>query len=874
MGAPLPHDASPTPASPQAPPAQSHRLLERAHQLLRVGGWEYRPATDTLRWTDEMYRFFELAPDHTPQLTTFIQFCASSEQPIFRRALTRALDAGTPFDLELPFMTAQGHPRWGRVLCEPHAPDGPDGPDMRLTGTLQDITDRKDAEEALADEQDLLDRIMATSAMAIAVVDAAGHIVFANDQAASLLRSSAQEAKGASLEGAPYLPPTWTVTDLDDQPLAPDDVLHRQVIRRGAPVFDYACALHRPDGPRRVLSMRAAPLTDEAGRVVRVVITIDDITDRKAAEVDLRAERAFLDTLLDQMHAGVVACDATGRITVMNRTAKAWHGWSAADALPDIWPAHHLLHPDGTPLAPDEVPLRQALRGAMVRSFEMAIAPEDGPERIVECNSHPLYADDGALRGAVAVMHDVTERHALEDRLHHQVHHDTLTGLPNRALFLRRCEHAIDRYRAAKMPYAVLFLDLDRFKSVNDSLGHHIGDTLLQTVAQRLQHTLRDGDFVARLGGDEFAILLHPVSDTENAERVAERIDETLSAPFELQGNVVHMTASIGIVEGHARHHLPEDVLREADMAMYRAKLRADGPLSFDPSLGKEIRTHFFLEADLYRALRYDELRAAYQPIVRLSDGALVGFEALVRWQHPDRGLLMPGAFISVAEASGLITDIDRWMIKAACEHAHQWVGRFGRGAVPVVHVNCAQRTFLDGSLGDYVTETLDALALPPAQLALEITERELVEDMDRLVEAMRQVKQENLRLCIDDFGVKYSSLGLLQRLPVDTIKVDRSFVQHIDGSGTNQDIVQIMADLADRMGLSIVAEGIETPKQLAVLRDLGYPLGQGHLMARPLNLADATDCVAGEQPWMPHWTDAAPRTQRCSLSDDSAAGS
>ena len=288
MGAPLPHDASPTPASPQAPPAQSHRLLERAHQLLRVGGWEYRPATDMLRWTDEMYRFFELAPDHTPQLTTFIQFCTSSEQPVFRRALTDALDAGTPFDLELPFMTAQGHPRWGRVLCEPHAPDGPDGPDMRLTGTLQDITDRKNAEEALADEQDLLDRIMATSAMAIAVVDAAGHIVFANDQAAALLRSSAQEAKGASLEGAPYLPPTWTVTDLDDQPLAPDDVLHRQVIRRGAPVFDYACALHRPDGPRRVLSMRAAPLTDEAGRVVRVVITIDDITDRKAADARRR----------------------------------------------------------------------------------------------------------------------------------------------------------------------------------------------------------------------------------------------------------------------------------------------------------------------------------------------------------------------------------------------------------------------------------------------------------------------------------------------------------------------------------------------------------------------------------------------------------
>jgi len=854
MGAPRPHDAFPAPALPQAAPAQSHRLLERAHQLLRVGGWEYRPATDTLRWTDEMYRFFELAPDHTPQLTTFIQLCASSEQPIFRRALTRALDAGTPFDLELPFMTAQGHPRWGRVLCEPHAPDGPG---TRLTGTLQDITDRKDAEEALADEQDLLDRIMATSAMAIAVVDAAGHVVFANDQAASLLRSSAQEAEGASLEGAPYLPPTWTVTDLNDQPLAPDAYLHRAVIRTSQPVLDHVCAVHRPDGVRRLLAMRGAPLTDEADRVVRVVIAIDDVTERRTAESNLRAEQAFLDTLLNQMHAGVVACDAAGRLTIMNRTAKAWHGWAATDDLPDGWPAHRLLDPDGRPLGSEEAPLHQALHGETVRAAEMVIAPADGLERIVECNAQPLYANDGALRGAVVVMHDITERQALEDRLYHQAHYDPLTDLPNRAFFLQRCERAIKRYRSDETPYAVLFLDLDRFKSVNDSLGHHAGDALLQAVAERIQRVLRDGDLVARLSGDEFAILLHPLPSTEAVERVAERLDETLRAPFELQGNRVHTTASIGIVEGHARHHLPEDVLREADMAMYRAKLRATGPLFFDPSLGKEIRTQFFLEADLYRALQQDEFVVAYQPIVRLADGALAGFEALVRWQHPERGLLMPNAFIGVAEASGLITDIDRWMLRAACQHAHQWAKRFGMDAVPVVHVNCTQRTFLDASLGDYVAKVLDDASLPPAQLALEITERELVEGIDRLVNAMQRVKQQHLHLCIDDFGVKYSSLGVLQQLPVDTIKVDRSFVQRIDGSGTNLDIVQLIADLAGRMGLSLVAEGIETPEQLAALRDLGYPLGQGHLVAQPLNRADATACVGGARPWMPHWTDA-----------------
>jgi len=842
-----------------APSASDAALLEDAHRLLRIGGWAYEAATDTLRWTGEMYHFFELSSDHTPQLTTFVQFCEPSAQSTLRRALMRALDTGAPFDLELPFLTASGHVRWGRVLCKP---DEADGQVTRLTGTLQDITERKDAEKALADERDLLDRIMDTSAMAIAVVDTRGYVVFANDRAATLLRDAPQDASGTSIEGMPYLPPAWTVTDLDDQPLAPDAHLHRMVIRTGAPVLDYRCAVHRPDGTRRILAMRGAPLTAEMDCVVRVAISVDDITERKTAENELRAEREFLDTLLDQMHAGVVACDAAGRITVMNRTAKRWHGRSASDKLPDAWPEHHLFHLSGTPIAPEDTPMHQALGGKPVRATEMIIATEDGAERIVECSGQPLRTGGGALRGAVVVMHDVTGRRTLEDRLHYQTHHDPLTDLPNRKYFLQRCEQAIERRRTEETPYAVLFLDLDRFKSVNDSLGHHAGDALLQAVAQRIQQVVRDGDFVARLGGDEFAVLLHPAPPPEAIEHIAERLDHTLSTPFELQTTTAHTAASIGIAHGHARHRQPEDALREADMAMYRAKLRDEGPRLFEPSLGKEVRSQFFLEADLYRALQMDEFDVAYQPIVRLADGALIGFEALVRWKHPQRGLLMPSAFIGVAETSGLITDIDRWMIKAACQHADRWTEQFGNGAAPLVHINCTQRTFLDTSLGDYVARMLDASQFPPERIALEITEREIVEDMDRLVEVMRRVKQQNLHLCIDDFGVKYSSLGVLQQLPVDTIKVDRSFIQRIDGSGTNQEIVQMMADLAKRMGLSLVAEGIETLEQLTTLQRLGYPLGQGHLVARPLDPEDATACIAGKRPWMTHWDHAAPHGQ------------
>ena len=708
-------------------------LLRRAHRLLRVGGWEYVPTPDALRWTADMYRFFELAPDHTPQLTTFVQLCAPSAQPTLRRALMRALDAGTPFNLELPFVTACGHARWGRVLCEP---DVTDEAVERLTGTLQDITERKNAEDAL------------------------------------------------------------------------------------------------------------------------------------------RAERELLDTLLNQMHAGVMACDAAGRITAMNRTAQTWLGQRITDTPPDRWAEHdRLFRLDGTtPVPPHEMPLYRALHGETVRAAEMIIAPEDGDRRIVECNGHPLRTEDGTLRGAVVVMHDVTERRALEEQLYRQAHRDVLTGLPNRTRFLQRCEHAIERFQDDRTPYAVLFLDLDRFKSVNDSLGHHAGNALLQAVAERLQHTLRDQDVVARLSGDEFAILLHDVSTEDDAQRVATRIADVLSTPFDLNGNTVHTTASIGIVVGHPRHFLPEDVLREADMAMYRVKLRSEETLVFDPSLGEEVRTQFFLEADLHRALQQDEFAVAYQPIVRLADGALAGFEALVRWQHPERGFLMPKAFIGVAEESGLIADIDRWVLHAACQQTRQWQEQFGAGAVPLLHVNCARQTFLDAALSDYVNDVLDAGQLSPTRLVLEVTERELVEDMDRMRAEMQQFKHQNVRLGIDDFGVKYSSLGVLQQLPIDEIKVDRSFIQRIDGSGANQAIVQTLAELAGRLGLSLVAEGIETPEQLAVLQELGYALGQGHLMGRPLDEAAATACVAGERPWITHWTDA-PLPSSGPASTERAAG-
>jgi diguanylate cyclase (GGDEF)-like protein len=451
----------------------------------------------------------------------------------------------------------------------------------------------------------------------------------------------------------------------------------------------------------------------------------------------------------------------------------------------------------------------------------------------------------------------------MADRLYHQAHHDALTDLPNRLLFADRLEEAIARAKAEDASgdcstFAVLFLDLDRFKVVNDSLGHTAGDRLLQEVAKRLQQELRPCDTVARIGGDEFAVLLCDLPDPTHAERVAERICKALRVPVRIDGQDLFAGASIGIVAGRPDHDNADAVLREADLAMYEAKAAGrDGYATFSVDVSDTVSRRLRLEMDLRHAAERGELRAAYQPVVRLSDGALTGFEALVRWQHPEFGVLYPNAFIELAEESGQVALIDRWILEEASRQTTQWREMFDDRPLLVLNVNCSSRDLIEEGYAEHVRRILDAQRFAPDRLLLEITESLLVEDTERAAAELQRLRDRGVRFCIDDFGTGYSSLSTLHALPIDTIKVDRSFVNEMDVRSQSRKLVETVVRLGRLLDKSVVAEGIETPAQLAVLRQMGCEFGQGYLFARPLTPEAATALIADTPPWHEHWADA-----------------
>ena len=429
----------------------------------------------------------------------------------------------------------------------------------------------------------------------------------------------------------------------------------------------------------------------------------------------------------------------------------------------------------------------------------------------------------------------VTDARMVDDARHRAMH-DALTGLPNRSLFMDRAAHALNSARRRRSAVAVLFLDLDNFKVVNDSLGHAAGDELLLAVGGRLRETLRRSDTVARFGGDEFGILVEDVTDENDAVRVAEQVAALFVHPFPLEGREHFVSASIGIAISDGAADRPETLIRNADAAMYRAKAHGRGGYElFDDLMRARALERLRVESELRTALTREELFLEYQPIVSLSTGEITGAEALVRWQHPERGRLSPAEFIAVAEDSGLIVRLGEWVLTAACDEAARWAQLRPDGPPLSVSVNLSARQVSETRLTSVVEEALAVSGLDAANLVLEITESVLLEDADAPVQTLRTLRDLGVRLVLDDFGTGYSSLGYLKRLPLDGLKIDRQFV---DGLGTDSDdtaIVSAVAGMARGLGLTVIAEGVETAAQAEALRALGCQRGQGYLYARPL---------------------------------------
>ncbi|MCA1831670.1 MAG: EAL domain-containing protein [Actinobacteria bacterium] len=435
----------------------------------------------------------------------------------------------------------------------------------------------------------------------------------------------------------------------------------------------------------------------------------------------------------------------------------------------------------------------------------------------------------------------------VKEQLKHQAFHDSLTGLANRELFTNRVEHAAARGSRSTTPIAVLFLDLDDFKTINDSLGHACGDELLGAFASRLQTCLRPGDTAARLGGDEFAILLEGISGTRDAVTVAERVRADLEVPFTLQGKEVSVGTSIGIALSTPGRGTASDLLRNADVAMYAAKnLGKNRYEIFQPSMHAAALERLELKEDLQRAIERHELILHYQPIVELATGHITGVEALVRWKHPRRGLVSPADFIPLAEETGLIHPIGRWVLSEACRQTRLWQARFPRVQPLAVNVNVSAKQLQAETLTDDVRAALQQSGLAPRSLTVEITESVLL-DRDVAMRRLAELRKIGVRVAIDDFGTGYSSLSYLNRFPIDILKVDQSFVRHVGNSPGEEILATAVIDLTHTLGLEAVAEGIEERAQGDRLQELGCRYGQGFWYSRPLAAGDIDELLRAE---------------------------
>ncbi|BCM93593.1 putative signaling protein [Abditibacteriota bacterium] len=579
------------------------------------------------------------------------------------------------------------------------------------------------------------------------------------------------------------------------------------------------------------------------GKVVRARGLTLDVTQLYLHVDALLQTNAILEATQEASADGICLVDDRGQVVSHNRRfAQMWHIPSALiEESRDgrqltAWVLSLMRSPD------EFIEKMNLLREHPESSSHDEITLRD--ERIFERTSAPAMGTDGRFFGRVWTFSDITDRKRYEAQLAHRAFHDPLTDLPNRTLFLNRVEHALSRLDRRGKAIAVLFFDLDRFKTINDTMGHERGDWLLQEIASRLRDSLRPGDTAARFGGDEFTLLLEDLNGLDDAKAVTERLIESITAPMHFEGREMDVTASIGMAISYSKHDRASDLLRNADIAMYRAKNKGKARYEvFDTQMSAQALERLQLEIELRQAVKWNQLRLAFQPLVDLAHDKVIGVEALVRWQHPERGLIAPSDFIPIAEESGMILPIGAWVLREACRQAKKWEIQFPDTPLKM-SVNLSARQFQGGDIVREVRQVLEETELDAGNLELEITETAVMEDADETIKTLEELKKLGVRLAIDDFGTGYSSLAYLERFPLDALKIDRSFVAQIGKPtpkgvtriGERSVIMQAVQTLGQGLNIPITAEGIETAEQLNQLREMGCAVGQGFLFARPLD--------------------------------------
>jgi diguanylate cyclase (GGDEF)-like protein/PAS domain S-box-containing protein len=753
-----------------------------------------------------------------------------------------------------------------------------------LVVTTRDITEHREAEARMRASEDRYRGIVEDQTDLICRFQADGTMTFVNQAYARFFGTTVEALVGTSFE--PRVP--------EEDRARLQRALGSLGPRKPVTMVEHQVALD--DGRIRWQQWAERAVLDEHGEVVEYQAVGRDVTKQRRAEALVVDQARILetiakgapltDTLTELCHV-VEAHIPDGRCSIMvldDDGATLRHG--AAPSLPTKF----VQGLDGTIVGPNAGSSgRAAFRGEQVivtdiehdplwdRSRELAAA-----HGLRACWATPIVASgDDRVRGTVAMYHSeptaptreqehlvsmavqlasiAIERKEFEAQLAHQAHHDPLTGLPNRALFLEFLMLALARARRYHTTVAVLFLDLDRFKFVNDSLGHDAGDALLVSLGERLRGVLRPGDTVARFGGDEFTVLCEDLSGAgarHQAIEVAERLLEVMQQPFLLEGEEQFLSASIGIALGATGGERPDELLRDADSAMYRAKERGKGRWEvFDEAMRESAIVRLETENLLHRAIERGEFRVFYQPIISLTETRCVGAEALVRWQHPERGLVPPYEFINLAEETGMIVPMGDWVLNEACRQGARWKAERPDAEPFCVAVNLSGRQLAYPGLANQVSNALEESGFDAPLLCLEITESVLMEDAEATIVAIKALKALGVRLSIDDFGTGYSSLGYLKRFPVDLVKVDRSFVDGLGTEAEDSAIVAAVVSLGHALGLRVVAEGVETELQLAELIALGCDEAQGFYFAPPQSAPDLSELIARSRPWRPPGT-------------------
>ena len=568
---------------------------------------------------------------------------------------------------------------------------------------------------------------------------------------------------------------------------------------------------------------------------------VDRMIERAANTEALFEEKERAQVTLNSIGDAVVSTDVSVNVTYLNIVAESLTGWSRQEAAGR--PVKEVMRIiDGVTRKEACNPMAFAIREnkTVALSPHCILIRRDGSEFAIEDSTAPIHDRNGQVTGAVMVFHDVSAARAAVQKISHLAQHDSLTDLPNRLLLNDRLTEALTLAVRYQRQLAVLFLDVDRFKHINDSVGHVIGDRLLQSIAQRLLGCVRASDTVSRQGGDEFVILLPEVAHPQDAVVCAEKMLQVLRVPYRIDEHDLHVTASIGIVTYPEDGTDCETLIRHADFAMYDAKDNGrDNRQCFKRDLNARALQRQSVENDVRHALERQELRLHFQPNVNLRTGQIIGVEALIRWLHPELGLISPAEFIPIAEESGLIVPIGRWVLAEACHQAQAWQ-EIGLVPVPVsVNISAVElraKTFLDG-----VRATLADTGLEARYLELELTETFLMQDSISTTAVLNDLKQLGVRIALDDFGTGYSSLSHLRRFPIDTLKIDRSFVRSVTTNADDACIVRTLIDMGKNLNIRVVAEGVETPEQLAFLQDGDCPFGQGNYFGLPLTGPDCT---------------------------------